>query len=194
MYWLVDVQTRYVGAFVVLLWLGVFSGVRLRDSQESRRLAASVSVAILVIVIIEIGASSAQVLARGVLPDVQWEIAESLNRMGVRPGDKVGLIRSSSGPAVYWARLAKVQIVAEIPAREANSFWSASDLVRSQVIKTFARTGANFIIAEAVPSWVGNIGCQRIEKTNYCAYILPREAALSPISSRSILANSKEPL
>jgi hypothetical protein len=185
MYSLVHALPRYVGPFVVLLWAGVFCGVRLPDSHESRRLVACVIVAISLVTIVKIAAPTAQVIydsgrdligGRDAWADVHWQVADSLSRMGIQPGDQVALI--GLGGRAYWARLARVRIVAEIPQaeekefQEADKFWGANDFVKSQVIKAFTRTGAKVIVAR-VPSDAFTTGWQRIGSTDYYAYILP---------------------
>jgi hypothetical protein len=52
-------------------------------------------------------------------------------------------------------------------------FWAADRLVKSQVIKIFASTGAKVIVVETGPSYGPTIGWQRIEKTGRYAYMLP---------------------
>jgi len=185
MYSLVHIQPRYIAPFVVLLWAGILAGVRLPDSHESRRLVACVSVAISLVTIIKIVVPSAQVLyGRGrdlmrwqdASSNVHWQVADGLSRMGIQPGDQVALI--GLGSRSYWARLARVRIVAEIPQsedeeefQEADNLWAANDFVKSQVIKTFTRTGAKVIVAR-VPRYASTIGWQRIGNTDYYAYIL----------------------
>ena len=44
MYALVNIELRYLGAFVALAWAGVFCGLTVRDCQESRRLMATATV------------------------------------------------------------------------------------------------------------------------------------------------------
>jgi len=177
MYSLIFVLPRYVAPFVVLLWLGVASGVRLPDSQESRRLVASVIIAMMVTILVPI-LEKAYPLARNLTmiedPSAHphWQVADSLNRMGAQPGDKVAYIGFARLAA--WARLARVQIVAEIRKDERLYFWEADSLVKSRVIKTFATTGAKIIVAEEVPNYISTNGWQAIGNTGIYVYVLPR--------------------
>jgi hypothetical protein len=183
MYSLVHVLPRYVGPFVVLLWIGLFCGVRLPNSHESRRLVACVIIAISLVTMVKIAAPSAQVIydsARGLIKgqlvwaDFHWQVANGLSQMGIQSGDQVALI--GLGSRAYWARLARVRIVAEIPQegvfQEADKFWAANDFVKSEVIKTLARTGAKVIVA-LVPKNVATTGWQKVGDTDYHVYILP---------------------
>lgn len=184
MYSLVHVEARFLGAFVLLLWAGVFSGMRFHDTRKSRRLITVVIIAILTMMWITIGGMSIQEvrstacdLIKGMdasIPHTHWQIADGLKRMGVLPGGKVALIGSNPMGA-YWARLARLQIVAVIPLKRVDSFWAADHSVKSQVIETFARAGARAMVAEKLPNHVSKTGWQRIAGTDYYAYILPGE-------------------
>jgi len=178
---LVHVEPSHTGSFVALLWMGVFSGVRLPVSQESRRLVACVTIAMLTVMMITTGfpialqaGSTAHDLIRGRYPwpYEQWQVAEGLNRIGVQSGDKVAFMGYAFRNS--WARLARVRIVAEMPAAEVGSFWAADSLVKSQITKTFASTGAVAIVTKNVPSSVSTTDWQRIGNTDYYAYILSR--------------------
>ena len=69
--------------------------------------------------------------------------------MGVRPGDQAGYIGYGFAAGSYWARLARVHIIADIgtgteyvPRPDVNTFWGAPDDIKRKVIEAFARTGA----------------------------------------------------
>ena len=55
MYALVHVELRYIGPFLVLLWMGVAFAVRLPDSPESKRLITRVIIAMLAVMTVAIG-------------------------------------------------------------------------------------------------------------------------------------------
>ncbi|MCK4261032.1 MAG: hypothetical protein KAX49_18800 [Halanaerobiales bacterium] len=180
-YLLIHVQSRYVGAFVVLLWLGIFSGVRLPDSRESKKIVTSVVFAMLLPIMISISLPTAPKVYSAICnlikdgdasAHVQCQVASALKQMGVEPGDKVAFIGHSF--SAYWARLARVRIVAEIPSRDVVNFWAADHLIKSRVIKTFAGTGAKVIVARDIQKCAPTNGWQRIGNTDYYAYILKR--------------------
>lgn len=178
---LVHVEKRHTAPFVVLLWMGVFSGIHLPNSQESKRLANCVTNAIVTVMMIIIVfspsievVSAARNLIRGrnPWPHLQWQVADGLNPMGVQPTDKVAFIGRSFDAG--WARLARVRIVAEIPQRDMDNFWAADPLVKSQVIKTFTDTGAKVIATRNLTRSVSTIDWRKIGNTGYYAYTLPR--------------------
>jgi hypothetical protein len=100
----------------------------------------------------------------------QVVVAERLRTMGIEPGDHVALIGNSF--YAYWARLEKVQIVAEVPhginseiADSASAFWNSSPEIEQAVLNTLENSGAKAVIADTTPRvlpprWVqiGNTG------------------------------------
>jgi hypothetical protein len=178
------VLPRYIGGLVTLLWMALASTVRLPDSQESRRLATLVVALMLAIVWIKIGASTLPAAystgldtLRGedASAHVHWQVAKALSRLGVQPGDKVANIGHSY--VAFWARLAQVQIVAEIPKFPRGSehyFWAADPSVKSQIIETFKSTGAKAIVTDSVPAYASRAGWQKVESTDYYVFVLPK--------------------
>lgn len=180
MYSITCVRPRYMGAFVVLLWMGLFSGLRLPDSADSKRLVECATVAMLIVMMIAIGFSPALtafsragelIAGRNPWPHPHYQVAKGLNHMGIRSGDKVASLGTSF--KAYWARLARVKIIAEIPSSRVVDFWAADSLVRSQVIERFASTGARVIVAKNLPSLASAYDWQRIGNTGHYAYLLP---------------------
>ena len=103
---------------------------------------------------------------------VHWQVADGLQRMGVRPGDKVAYIGRGFTFFAFWARLARIQIITDLPARD--DFWKAHSSLRNRVIEAFAKTGAKIIVADEVPRWATAEGWQRIGETSHYVYFLPR--------------------
>ena len=182
MYLLVHIEARFMAAFVVLFWLGLLSSVRLVDTPQARRLLACVTLAMLVPIMGTIGALAVgkgyTALRYAIRKDspahIQWDVAESLHRMGVQPGDKVASIGRTFD--ANWAHLAQVKIVAEIPRRVEDEFWAANEAVRSQVLKTFGKTGAKLIVADRVPRYASTLGWEKIGHTGfYCLFVASRQ-------------------
>lgn len=174
---LILVEGRYVGPFVALLWLGILSGVRLRDDKESRKLIAGVVLAILV----TMGGPVISARVLGMVEQrpgpVQWEAAQALNQMNIQPGNAVAFIPSSSPwQEFYWARLARVRIIAEIPPEEVDKFWASSPAVQADIMNAFEKVGANAVIAHAPPPGATAAAWRQLGRTGYCAYVRPKEA------------------
>ena len=191
MYSLVFVERRYTAPFVTLLCLGAFAGVRLPASRLSQRSLAVVPVLTALAALYLVGQHfrSSGFESR---PHVQWQAAESLRRMGVRRGDKAALIADPL--QAYWAQLAEVKIVAEIPCLytrtndirssvhddrvEQHAFWRTDAEVRERVYERFAAAGASFVVADEIPPWASSLdGWRRVEGTNHHVRFLHESGA-----------------
>ena len=51
-----------------------------------------------------------------------------------------------SGWNAYWARLARVRIVAEIPVGAAEDFWAADEQMKQLIMGSLARVGAEIVV------------------------------------------------
>ncbi len=165
-------STRYVAPFIVLLVAGVFSSVRLPDSHRSKKLIAVMVIATLITVSSQLTFQASKDLwtvLSGSQQHAQWQMATRLNQLGVHPGDKVALLGYKHP---YWARLARVKIVAEVV--EPRNFWEKDTAVRTEVLKTLERTGAKIIVysrkKSEMPNALSARGWQEIGNTSSAYY------------------------
>ena len=187
LYSLVYVEPRLVGGFAVLFWLGLFSTVRLRNDRAGAGFSCVVlSVVIASVTVLVVDSKTSTGLALRVIAregdesaDAEhWEVANSLSSMGVQPGDPVGSIGHGFASAIYWGRLAKVQIVAEITGthvafpEDVEVFRRSNDAVKNKVVEAFRAAGAKVIVADRKPPGVTLHGWQRVGKTDHYAYFL----------------------
>lgn len=179
LYLLVNVQGRYVAPFIVLLWLALFSAIRLHVTSESPRLIKAITIALVsVITFTTVASSSSEVAltARSFIAGEdrskheQWQVAEGLQAIGVAPGDQVAVIGFPIRS--FWAHLAELRIIAELPTADAGVFWEANPTLKDEVIQAFARTGAKVIVAETPPAGVDLNGWQKIGATDYYYFLL----------------------
>jgi hypothetical protein len=184
MYSLVNLEPRYVAPFVVLFWVGLLRPLLMREPERPPRVSASAALALALVLLAPLFASALLKTARGVPASAraQSEVALALYEMGLREGDGVAGIGDSF--RAYWARIAHLRIVAEIPspgplgeisAGDTERFWSAGEEVRSQVMKKFAATGAKVVIADRLPLLFPRDGWRRIGQTDYYVYPLSEE-------------------
>jgi hypothetical protein len=126
MYALVHSELRYVAVFFALFWVGLFSGLEVPPDREGRRLAAAVTLAVVIAMASPTVLSVAAHLRPAITPQPHnhWQVAEDLQKLGVRPGDRVGRFPAHFGLA--WARLLRVTVAAEIPIENSTDFWCAS--------------------------------------------------------------------
>jgi hypothetical protein len=81
---------------------------------------------------------------QGALPHPQWAIAQELARAGVPAGSRVA--RIGEAPGTYWARLAGLRLIAEIPA--ADKFWRASADLQAARLQHLEAAGARAVVAD----------------------------------------------
>ena len=166
-------STRYIAPFIVLLFAGVFSSMRLPNSSESRRLIAGITIAVLVITGSQLSLQASKnvvTILRG--PEhTHWQVAESLHELGILPGEKVADLKVKAYD-YYWARLARVKIVAQI--MDAEKFWTQDDVLRSKALKTIERTGARVIVQKdgsKIPDSAIATGWKKLGNTDSYAYL-----------------------
>lgn len=156
LYALVNVESRLVAPWGVILFLALSSSLAFREDVSSR---AGVRAVLAAFAIWSLGVSannarhSAQELVSelrgGGITHEYWKAASALQKLGVRRGQKVASIGRSSES--YWARLAGVQIAMEIPPEAAGDYWAARPAEQNRVQKIFADHGADMIVASVVP-------------------------------------------
>lgn len=163
-------QPRYIPAFVVLLWAGVFASVRSASptaSAKSRRWVVGVAIALLLVIPGTFAWQASEDfvnLLRG--QHTEWQAAEGLQRLGLQPGEKVASVGTSF--RFFWARLGHFKVVAEIP--DEASFWQADPKTKSQVFKAIEGTGAKVLVAKKIPSESAR-GWQHVGRTDYSVYL-----------------------
>jgi 4-amino-4-deoxy-L-arabinose transferase-like glycosyltransferase len=154
MYALVRVEPRYVAAFVGLLWISLFAAVKLvkKDLVQQFALCAIIGTLLTTgagILKVAMNDFHHTVLLRAA--NEQGEVAEGLRKMGVLEGQSlatIGIPRDS----FYWARLAGVRVIAEIPTAYLNQYWFASSDTQERVRSLFAQAGAVAIVTDAMPA------------------------------------------
>ena len=184
MYILVHVEGRFLVAFVVLLWMGLFSAVRFRTTGHGQRVAdAGIVTLCFFIFMSTLAVPLRSMVGSGAWgrfnlksPNVQYEISQGLQHAGIQAGDRVAWIRPAlfnERQNYFWARLARVRIIAEIPAAEEARFWAASPDERLQVLKVISGTGAKALIAtEMPPPEISRLGWRPIGNTGYYMCLL----------------------
>ncbi len=185
----VRVEPRYVSAFLVLLWTSLFSSVRLPGREAIQRFAlcaVAATVLTTMIGIVHASITDFHAILRHA-PSEQAQVAAGLRTMGIAEGQSlatIGIPRDS----FYWARLARVRVITEIPTPYVNEYWFASPEKQEQVRSVFAKAGAVAIVTDGMPAEVtypqsgvafAVPGWQHIGDTSYYLYPL-RNGAFAP--------------
>jgi hypothetical protein len=182
-YAIVLASGRYIGAFVVLLFANLIANVRLLDTVANKKFAAIISILATLFILGNVfafslagygdlsGAPTPQTTDLGQVRPPSWpgEVAESLHQLGIKEGDRVGVI--GYGFDSFWARLARVQIVAELLEQDADSFWYGDPVLRAEVTQAFAGAGVKAIVAESVPANVFLNGWNQVGDSNYYIFL-----------------------
>ena len=166
MFALVHVEPRFLGGWLILLFAGGISACSLPPDHGTRRAVWCIGAAAL----ITTGAALILQTSREAIgfdhadgrSSEAASIAISLLNSGLHPGDHVALIGDGTG--AYWAHLARLQIIAEIPASSASrpghpalEFWESGSEVQQKALGILERTGARAVIAGANPSAEGSV-------------------------------------
>jgi hypothetical protein len=142
MYLLVHVEERYVGAFFLLLCLGLISGP-CATSRFPERISGLLAGVIALALLLEV--------AWGVRLDYRryrqqptnaWvAAAQELSAKGIRPGDKVARICDRFAD-LNWARQLRATVVSEVQFNRSDEFWSATPEVQNRALRAMAQSGA----------------------------------------------------
>jgi hypothetical protein len=176
-YSLVLVEGRYVAVFVLLALGETISKVS-NGHRMTVNAAGTLSIAVLLLQIIVFNVTGALDLEANhsteaeTTRDPRWpgETADALRDLGVPAGAKVGVIGYAFDS--FWARLARVQIVAELLGQDALPFWIGDQSQRQRVIDAFAAAGVYAIIAERVPSYAHLEDWHQVGDSSYFIYIV----------------------
>jgi hypothetical protein len=190
MFAMVHAFPRYVGAFVVLLWIGLYAAIRLPNTTDARRVLWSVFVVVsgmlwagtLLQSAPQLIAAGAELVDGSPSRHLHWQVARELEEAGLRPGDRIAEVHAEPTEASWtgmmsFARLLRVQIVAEVPPEHAAAFWAGSREVRDQVLAAFARSGARAVVAQTVPPGTDASGWLPLGSTGYAVNWLDRDVA-----------------
>lgn len=172
-YALIHIETRFLPGFLIVLWMSVFAAFRFADSLNSKKVISCVSIALALTAGIRVVKSA--VVESGHLlkhrENPYWEVAEELHELGVQRGDKVASIGFSFDG--YWAHLAGVKIVAEVPEGDAGQFWLADPATKSKVLTTFASYGAKAVVCNRVPAFTWPPGWIRVGNSTFFVEKIP---------------------
>jgi hypothetical protein len=180
------VAGRYVGAFMLLLWSDLLAQVRVPDTAVARYVIRSVTLLMILFILANVALFNLQRFADlsggseppspvEVVGPPEWPgaVAEELWRLGIAPGDQVAVIGYAFDS--YWARLARVKIVAETLGWQADALWLGDPAFQEEVLATFASAGANAVVAEYVPPYANLSGWHRVGNSNYYIFLLDEQ-------------------
>jgi hypothetical protein len=187
LYGLVLVAGRYIAAFILLFWADILTNIRLANTTVNKLWLKTLSAISVIGILANILIFNLDGINRlnptfqsntgeqtTLKPASHVEVAQTLHQLGIEEGDRVAVI--GYGFDSFWARLARVRIVAEMPEDEAKEFWTGSETLRQSVLGAFAGSGVIAVVAEYVPENAQTDGWHRVEDSNLFIYRLKAKA------------------
>lgn len=176
-------EGRYIAAYVVVLWMVLFRSVAIPHSEESKRIFTAVLASAALITAITLAMGTGREVIHAVryfvngnteAPFLQsgytnWKVAKYLHNAGLRAGERVGAVGWTY--SAYWARMARVHIVAEVPDEGAMAFWLSDTAKRAVVMQLFRDVGAKAVVGKGVPAGSAPVNWQHIGDTEYYVYV-----------------------
>jgi hypothetical protein len=171
LYSVVHVEPRFLPGFIVLIWASLF--LSLRIPQRSLNVVGQIAFAIIVVLGMQIAWSVGHSVVRlmSFEPFPAWQVVGGLRANGIKAGDHVAFI-GFTGLETYWAHLAGVSFVAEIPAEGTTSFVLANQETKAHVYNLFRQSGAKAVLTKSVPSEALSQEWKRLENTEYYILVL----------------------
>lgn len=176
MFSLVLVETRYVASFIVILGLSCLGGFRLLPGARTRRIVIGLAAGVAALSLL----ATANVAKRNLYSSTlkprhrQWEIAQMLMQRGITPGDTVAtIIDHREGD--YWAHLANLKIVEEIPLEEMPEVASLDEESRTDLVRVLREPGAKAIITSPAPPAGTGFHWERLGDSEYYISSLMQE-------------------
>jgi hypothetical protein len=157
-YVFVHTESRFVGAYVALLWLALFSPLRVspKVARMSGYLLLAVAAALLISVLDETARAVRDGGPYSALQDVL--LSDRLDAMGLDPAGRIAIV---GGGGIYAARLSHLKIVCEVMGEDTPAFWRLTPEKRELVFQKFAESGARLVLApdpgpalRVDPSWI----------------------------------------
>lgn len=178
MYALVHVEARFVGGFLLMLLMNFLARARSSSFKPVPWLLKATYIMVLAPAI-AIAWSASQNVWKTIFPKSfeQWEVARVLHDEGISPASRVGYI--GTGLDAYWAHLAQVRIVAEIPDPGVASFVQARPEEKDEVMRKFREVGVKAVLTKYPDVAQSMQGWQSITGTRYFVWRPPAMASSS---------------
>lgn len=181
MYSLVLVEARYVAPFVVLLVLALLMLVRLPKSGWSATLLTNAVLLMVLVQVLQIGSivadpagSLVSQIRQGALfvPDDNAQVALALRSPSAGVEPQAAVATGDRGFNAYWARLARVRIVAEVSGFDGPGILEADPQARDATQQALLAQDVRAVVARGWPALTGDPRWQRVGDTDYLYYLV----------------------
>jgi len=166
-YALFRAEGRFLPGFIIGLFAAGCAAFDHGTTPVAAKLTRSIAYAITIILtaqaIVQVG-HAASTFSVTDFPD--WRVASALHELEIVSGDKVSFMGNTLEDHV-WAHLARVQISAEIPQEDVQTFWAATGSEKQQALDRLSASGAKALLTRNVPSTAISEGWTKIGETDY---------------------------
>jgi len=170
MYVPLRIESRYIGAFLALLFMGAIFSFDLPSSASRRVLTASAVFAVLGLLLPVFVTSAQRYLESLRIQNADADAAAELAKLGINLGDRVARI-SPTVTDLGIERVARVEVVAEVAIGDAHRFWISPSSDQNVILGLFASNGARAVIATAPDSLNALHGWSRLGSTHYWVWL-----------------------
>ena len=171
-YFIVHLEYRYVAPFAGMLYLAAFGSLGSRPSGSGDRATFGIALVAALLSIVPTANTLAsggreRDLATGLGLPRYLKFVDTLRAIGLKSGDRVAVMGSGRFMSHEWARLAGVQIVADIPlpcGPAGLAAWNEDPVARNLALAKLKAVGAKAIIGcsalvrgvltSAAPGWI----------------------------------------
>ena len=119
LYWLVCAEPRYVAAFFIFFWMALYGVMMIRAAATPRKVILATVIATMLIPSIVVAIARFRLVESDSARPVQQRVAADLQAMGLARGERVAIV--GDGFEAYYAQIAGLRIVAQVPSEE--EFW-----------------------------------------------------------------------
>jgi hypothetical protein len=172
LYSLILVEPRYVSPFILLLWAAAYSALRVPQSDISKVIVRASSCVVVLLLGFQnmwaVNLAATHLVLQRDFP--AWTIAGELHHAGIRPGDRVAAIGDTIADH-YWAHLAGVTIVAQVPADSVSTFLASGPERRMETMRLLARSGAKAVVTNNLPPLLLREGWREVGNTKYFIFV-----------------------
>jgi dolichyl-phosphate-mannose-protein mannosyltransferase len=172
LYSLILVEPRYVTPFILLLWAAAYSALRVPQSDISKVTVRSSSLIVVLLLGVQnmwaVNLAATHLVLQRDFP--AWTVADELHHAGIRPGDRVAAIGDTIADH-YWAHLAGVTIVAEVPTDSVSTFLASGPERRMETMRLLAQSGAKAVVANNLPPLLLQEGWREIANSKYFIFV-----------------------
>jgi 4-amino-4-deoxy-L-arabinose transferase-like glycosyltransferase len=191
LYALVHLESRYVGPFFAVLGASLFASILWADDSPNRRLFTSIAAVQLLMLLWYFAPPAINHIRHPWVEEKgsYEDIAAGARKMGLQPGDQIASVDFSNLGMAMWARLARVQIIAEVyywPGSHegTTSFWTAGLASQEELLQQFSRAGARAVVSSDTPTGPEAYRWSRIGNTGYyLLWLNPETLAPVPLTS-----------